>query len=832
MSLGACLGPLEAEGTISPEQAAAARALYDEALARHLRTGSQETAEALASAAALEGLERQVTRKAFLAGRTIKVRNRIEADLRRYGGGAGSQAAAGGSTDGNGPLDPRAGPALIAHDPRAPWSNVEGRRKAILGEFQRQMDGVMAEHHAGMMGQVRNPAGLDDLGREAFGETTGNASARGFAEAWRRTSEGGRQRFNKAGGEIGFRADWGLPMRHDWRKVRAAGFAAWRARIIDRLAIGKMIDTRTGQPFTRESLEAILPQEFEKIRSDGWSDRTPGSPAVSAIANRRADPRFFVFKSYDDWKAYNDEFGVSNVYDIMMGHLQGMARDTAAMEILGPNPDATLKWLKGTLEKAAGEDLAPGAEGVKAARNAGKKIDELWNEYIGANAEPRNERLALVFSGYRALATATKLGSAFLSATSDFAFQQARRSFNGLGRASVIPQYLKLMRPGSIEDQKLAVRRGLIAEEWSRRTAAQSRYLMEELTGRVPKLLAEWVLRASLLARHTQAARWAYGMETLATYTEQAGKRFDELHPKLRGALARYGIDAEGWDKLRSAKMDVDRGVEWISPHNLEDQETAARFMEMIHEETELAVPVAGLRTRAKFNSGLQRGTLRGEFWRSALLFKSFGVSVLIDHVGETLAMQPATAARYAGGLIIGTTLMGALGLQLKAIAAGKDPLPMNDTPFVDDKTGEATINPGFWGAAMAQGGGWGIFGDFVFSATTRTGNGLDQAIAGPVVEDAQSVVDLATAKHPERRVVRTAKKFIPGNNLWYARLAFDRMLADQVEEAANPDYRQSFRRLNHYAEQQGTDFWWAPGDTAPERAPDFANATEGNPKP
>lgn len=813
MSLPACLPGLVDSGKVSADQAAAARTLYDELLAEHARTGSPETAETLASSAVLEAMERQITRKTFLAGRTIKVRGRIAADVRGYGSGRNG----GGGTGGSGPIDPNAGPALIDHDPRARFSNVEGRRKAILGRAHRMLDRVLAEHSANLLGQMRNRAQIGDMVRELFGEGTGNASARELAGAWRQTAEMLRRRFNAAGGEIGYRADWGLPQSHNWKAVRQAGFEAWRAAIIDKLDPARMIDQRTGRPFTREGLEAALPEIFDTIRSNGWSKRTPGSPGGKAMANRRADPRFLVFKSADAWMQYAEQFGAGTPYDAMMGHIEGMARDIAAMEVLGPNPSATLDWVKDTLTKSAAVDRDPGSSAVKAAEAAGKKIDELWDEYSLANMEPRNEKLALVFGGLRSLQVATKLGGAFLSATSDFAFQQARRAFNGLGGAgSLLADYVKLMRPGSIEDQKLAVRRGLIAEEWAGRTAAQSRYLMEELTGEIPRRLAEGVLRVSLLSRHTQAMRWVYGMETLASYTEAAGRRFDELDPPMREALQRYGMDAADWDALRSAPMDLDRGVEWISPHNLEDEELASRFMEMIHEETDIAVPVADLNTRAMFNR-LERGTVMGEVLRSALQFKSFGVSVMLRQWQETMAMTGGQAARYAGGLIIGTTIMGGLALQLKALAAGRDPRPMEDEAF--------------WGAAMLQGGGFGIFGDFLHSAQNRSGNGFAQTLAGPMVDDMQGIANVIGAKDPRRSLVREAKGFVPGNTVWYARLAFDRLLADQIEETVNPDYRKSWRRMERYAAEQGTSYWWDPGDDAPDRAPELSNALERGPE-
>jgi hypothetical protein len=818
MSLGACLPGLEADGKLSAEQAAEARALYDELVAEHVRTGSAEAAEALASASVLEALERQVTRKAFLAGRTIKARTRIAADLGGYGGGSGGGGKGGG---GGGPIDPRAGPALLDHDPRARYSNVEGRRKAVLGQAHRHIDGILAEHSAGMLGKVRNKAQLDEIVRELFDRDSGNPAARELAQAWRETAEMLRRRFNRAGGEIGYRADWGLPQSHDWQAVRKAGYEAWRDFILPRLAPERMIDRRTGQPFTAGALEPALRDVWESIRTNGWADRKPGAAGGKALANRRADPRFLVFRDAQGWSEYAETFGAGNAYDAMMGHIEGMARDIAAMEVLGPNPDATLRWVKDSIEQSAARDTSPDSKAVSAARSKNKRLDDLWDEYTGSSLEPRNETWAKVGSAYRALWTARRLGSAFLSATSDMAFQASRRRFNGLAQASVIPQYLKLFTPGSIEHQKMAVRRGLIAEEWAHRTAGQSRYLMEELNGELARRTANWVLRASLLVRHTQSARWAYGMETLATYTEHAGTAFDQLHPKLRNALQRYGIDAAGWDRLRAAPMDVDGGVEWLNPHNLGDDEAsvdlASKFMEMIHEETDIAVPVADLGTRAFYNNKFERGTFIGEVMRSGpLMARSFGIAVLLRQIGEIMAMTPARAARYAGGLIIGTTLMGALSLQLRELAAGRDPRPMEDG--------------GFWGSAMAQGGGWGIFGDFINSAESRAQHGVAITLAGALPQDVQDLVDVGKSAHPADKALRTAKGWLPGNNLWYARTAFDRMLADQLQEAVDPDYRKSWKRIEHYAHENGTEYWWSPGDDAPERAPAMGNALEEGP--
>ena len=61
---------------------------------------------------------------------------------------------------------------------------------------------------------------------------------------------------------------------------------------------------------------------------------------------------------------------------------------------------------------------------------------------------------------------------------------------------------------------------------------------------------------------------------------------------------------------------------------------------------------------------------------------------------------------------------MGGVALQMKDVARGRDPRPINEK---------------FIFAAMAQGGGWGIFGDFLFSDMNRYGRGGMSTLAGPI---------------------------------------------------------------------------------------------------
>ncbi|WP_157013615.1 hypothetical protein [Sphingomonas parapaucimobilis] len=819
MSLGVCIPGMVERGEITPTKGEEMARLFDTLEQDFRRQFGDQAAAAMATDAALATMEREALRKKRLALGQVQAQKRMLVDM---GGFAGRDPMAAG------PLDPRAAVALFDRDGRAGYSNVEGRRKAIRARAFGMIDGLLARHHTDPLGRIRNKAELGDLVRELFGEDSGNLSARELATAWTDAAEMLRQRFNAAGGAIGKLEGWGLPQAHDTRAIRAAGYESWRNAILPGLDRQRMVDDRTGLPFSDGGLELALRDVFETIRTEGWNKRSAGQAGGKSLANSRADHRFLIFKSADAWMDYQDAFGVGTAFDAMTGHIDGMARDIAMMEILGPNPAASVRWLKDTLERQAALDTAPDSRAVDRAFGATRKIDRLYDEITGAAGRPENRTMALAFSSVRSLQTAAKLGSATLSAVTDVAFQGMTRRFNGLASTTILPGYVKMFRPGAVADQRQAVRLLGIADEWSKRAGAQQRILGEELTGDVARRLAEGTLRVSGLSRWTEAGRWAFGMEFLGHITDQVDRPYAQLNSAFRGALDRYGINAAGWDSIRKTPLERDRGAFWLKPDMVEDRELGDRLYEMILSETDYAVPTADLRTRALVNSVAPKGNFFGEMVRSAALFKGFGISLLIMQGRRIMDMSGwSNRALYSGGLVLTTTLMGGLVLQLKALAGGKDPRPMDDQKF--------------WGAAVLQGGGFGIFGDFLQSTTNRFDGGFAGTLAGPLAGDAQKLAELGqpvadvltgtradlAEKHLAAtpwKAARLARAELPGGSLWYARLAFDRMLTDQIQAAIDPNYTQSWSRMEKRARDQRTNFWWAPGDMIPDRSPELSN--------
>jgi hypothetical protein len=822
MSLGNCIPGLVKAGKLTKKQGDEAQLIYD----RHYRRLVREMGPAAAAAEASERALAEIERVAMLKKRRtllqISAQKKLLAAVR---GGDGRIVAK------------RLPQAIV---------RVEARRKAIEGRSFAMIDGILARHRATVTGRLRRPAELDDIVRELFGTDSGNLNAREMADAWRQAGEYLRRRFNASGGAIGKLEGWGLPQAHDSRAVRhAAGpdatadqaFEAWRdftAPLLDRK---RMIDDRTGAPFDDAAIGEVLRDVFDTIRSDGWAKRTPGAAGGKMLASRNAEHRFLHFADADGWLAYQAKFGKGSAFDAMMGHVRGMSRDIAAIEHLGPNPEATVRWLGETAEaeaKTSGD--AAGRDGNRA-HAAAVKVGDLWNEYTGALHQPVNRNLALVGGAYRSIQTSAKLGSAVISASSDLGYGMTTRAFNGMPVVSILRDYLKLLNPASDADRRLAVRLGLGAEGWSTMIGATNRYLMEEFTGETARRLSNGVLRASGLIAWTDAGRWANGIGWLGHLTDESVKTWEDLGAGTKRALQRYGMGAEEWDKIRSTPLEMDGGVPWIKPMNIEDQALGDKVLEMIHSETDFAVPVADLETRALMNSIARPGTVAGELIRSGpLLFKSFGIAVALRHLGRAMEM-PTLPGKigYLAALTVPMTIMGGLTLWLRdMIANGKDPRPANDAKF--------------WAAAAIQGGGFGMAGDVLKLTTDPRLDSAAGYIGGPLAQDAlklgqASYAGVAPAFDGSDKAARAqarvpwkaaqlARDNLPGGTLWYSRLAFNRLVMDQIQAEIDPDYREHVRRGLANARKQGQGFYWAPGETAPARGPDVANVVTGAPVP
>jgi hypothetical protein len=821
MSLGNCIPGLVAAGKLTAKQGKAAQESYERHYRRFARDMGPVAAATEASATALKELAfkaKLAKRQTFLQVQAIR---RARDDMARYDNGTGGKRG-------------QAAIALLDHDMKAPYSNVALQKQAITGRAHALMEEVLGRFSRNLAGEMRDKATMGDVLVELFGKDSGNQAAKELAAAWTRASEYLRQRFNAAGGAIGRLDNWGLPQSHDPLSVREAGPAAWRDFVKPRLDRAKMIDDATGAPFDDAALDSFLGKVYETISTDGWATRKPGGAFGSKLASSRAEHRFLIFDGGQAWGEYHDAFGAgTSAYDAMIGHIDGMASDIAHMERLGPNPAATVRWLQDTIRKTAavkGEraGLLGSPEGDAEA------LGRLYDLTSGKTGMPVNAKWARGLQGVRSVITAAKLGGAVFSAVSDTGFQMMTRGFNGLPITGALSDHLKLM--SSAEHRRGAVRLGLIAEQAAQQATGLNRYVGESLAPGVAARLADAVLRVSGLSAWTQTGKWAYGMGELARATDLADRGFDALPDFYREHLARYGFDAAGWDAIRGGDRLNVAGADFLDPTAIKHQALGDRLLRMILTETSYAVPEVSARARTMMTFG-RPGTLPGEISRSMMQFKSFGVSMILTHGRRAMSMSPYGAAGYSAGLFVTTTLLGALALQMKELAKGKDPRPMDDWHF--------------WKDAALQAGGFGIFGDFIGNAFQQLeqqagigrAGGLGELVAGPLVSGVADAVKLGMSpfqkgkndesygRHVGREVVRDLKGYVPGSTLWQTRLLLERLVWDNLQRQIDPNHDRSWKMMEKHARERGQQFYWRPGETGPDRAPDLTNALEGAPQ-
>ncbi len=809
-----CIAQLREAGRIDRDQERRYLALLDDLEATYAR----EMGSAAAAARAARETFDRVEAEAAEAKRQKSLQARTQLDIVK---GLRAHVEKGGSVG-------QFAISLFDHHENVPGrSNIFNRKGAIRALAFAKLEGGLDRFRRDLLGRLRDSDdAMRNVVRELFGQSTGDDAAAALARAFSDTAEYLRMRFNQAGGHIGKLKDWGLPQAHDAMAVARAGYQAWRDFIAPLLDRDRMVDLATNRPFTDEGLEKALREVFDTIESEGLSKVPPGTIVGSKVANRRADHRFLHFRDADAWMVYQGRFGAGDALNAIVGHIDGMARDISAMEVLGPNPGLTTKWLGDVLQKGA-PSARPGVStaSIKMARF---ETDRMWRLYSGQLNRPVIPQVARFFDGLRNWNVATKLGGTLLSAQTDMIYQGTTALWNGLEPTRVMANYAKLLNPADPAHRRLASKMGMTAADlvthaermW--RDDAMIPVNLHELSRRA----ADFTMRASGLTAWTNAGKQAIGMEFMEAMADRAGRSFDRLDEPFRLALDRYGIGADGWDKIRATPLSEQDGRRFLRPDEVmaradlgkDADRLATLMMEMIDSETKFAVPEAGLRAQAAL-SLVPRGTVVGDLIHSMTQFKSFSVTTFYTHLSRMLwGRGGMSRGGYAVSLMAGLTVMGAFILQMKAIAAGKSPRPMKDKRF--------------WLAAAAQGGASGVAGDFLFSSQSRTGGGVAGYIAGPTVA---GVIDpamrLAGAVGDEksnlgRESLRFLEGNIPGNNIFYAQLGMRRLLWDNLQEMVDPDARGAFRRLERRARNEfGQDYWWAPGDDAPSGGPDWANA-------
>lgn len=709
-----------------------------------------------------------------------------------------------------------------------------------------------------------------------------------------------------------------------------------------------------GDPMTVARLREILSRIYDKKISDGRGSVDPTAPFDGVTGQRkgqgsyidhREESRFLHFKDDRAWLEYQAEFGGgSDPFRAMMQHLTSMAKEVAARQVLGSNPEREiarlaeygvkaaaharplaklvdeaaarvdvlgralladpepleaitrqmsdalraidklraqrrnpsakmqsklqalgdrlreleaerLTLLQGAAAKVQGLDAAKlrvqldaatenlldldtldvmfprrgeftgtaysgtGAEDY--ARSWVATIEHMWDAYTGRMSAPVNFKFARRMAALRNLGIIGRGGSMVISSMADFFAGHLARHFTGTPAARTFVDAMKQLRSSNAREM---ARHGFIAEEYLHMHNDGARQAAAVQGQMWSAYLADRTITWQGLGAITNVQRRSFSSGVMAHLADLTGKSWGELgkaNRATRRLLERYGFNAADWDAIRLDGNGAARKADFLSPKAIEADRgrvLADRFLGMLLMESDFASPQSMLRARAALYGATRPGTKAGEFIRTTMQFKTFAVMWYMLHVERALregvSHGKLYGAAYVGAVASVMMLGGALVIQLKNMRSGKDPEPMDGQQF--------------WMRAMIQGGGLGLIGDLFASETNRFGGGALSTFAGPVFgiidEAAKPLADAYRRGSWDKvpaNAAKTAASYMPGSSLWYFSLGYQRIVADQLQRALDPDAHKAFRRRVQMQERDyGAGFWWAPGDATPARRP------------
>ena len=241
-------------------------------------------------------------------------------------------------------------------------------------------------------------------------------------------------------------------------------------------------------------------------------------------------------------------------------------------------------------------------------------------------------------------------------------------------------------------------------------------------------------------------------------YGMLADTKWLDLKVRERNLLKLYNIDEGKWDMLRSIKtLDVENrrymtaeGVDDLSDDVIKkylgknvsqreirnfkrDLETTYR--NVLVDQALHGTPEPDSAVRAVMNQGLEKGTGKGEAIRFIGQFKSFPITIWKKIIGRELKSYGPDDSKLSTitgltSMLLLSTIFGYIAMSAKDMLKGRSPR--------DPK------KAGVLAQALAQGGGLGIYGDFLYQEMQNEyGGGMADTIMGPAFGDFMKLINI-----------------------------------------------------------------------------------------
>lgn len=735
-----------------------------------------------------------------------------------------------------GPNEARAAASLLTMDAQSKSGmNAEVFADVYRGQLWRGMGDALDRIGKGKFGFQKGKAYFDNVVDEIFGKATGDAVAAELAKSWNAGTGMVVDLWKMAGGEMNRLENWGLPQLQSLAKLIKNGGgregAVWKADHMQWIDWDKM-RWPSGAPVDAADRGRALEEAYLTLTSDGSYKIDPAAfkGRGRALGDMIDQHRFLIYKDSEAWRSAHDKYGDGNVFDVMTGYIADISNKMGLIRVFGNNPEAMIETVKATAAKRAFERGGAQArlEVLAALKNRFEPLAEIA---LRRNAMDPESTMANVVLGTGNVLTSALLPGAVLAAIpGDLATMAVTRAFSHLPVLPALTSYIRnLVTPA--EMTRLATQSGFVMDEIIHSIFSKSRFSgVAEYGPAVTKRLSDVTMRASGMNLHTNAARWASQAETMGALAAERGTKFDDL--AFKDMMQRYGITAKDWDTMRAVKpWEPYPGVERLRPSDLltnkNNQDVFEKFQSMILQESRYAVPNSTTEAAVMLKNTTRPDTIPGALLHSFAMYKNFPITMALLY-GRVAMAQPSVGGRLGFAAAMGSSMIlaGAVGLQLREMSKGRDPLPVD--------------RPAFWGKALLASGAMSIWGDMLFYGVNDIGKSPSDVAAGPIVAfagdtsqlafghmfalaDAAGTLKADKGQHTPwlAKAVEYGSRYTPGTNLWWARTALQRELFDPLRAISDPrGSANMMRREQKRVRDFGNQSWWEPGTAFPQRLP------------
>jgi len=662
---------------------------------------------------------------------------------------------------------------------------------------------------------------------------------------------------------------------HDSEKLRKMGFAGWYNLLLDKLDKEATFKERgvleaDEKDFLLEVYDNLVTGDHNKHGQLRFGVKEALSKS-GFVAKKNSHERVIHFRDSDAWFDYNLEAGTGSLQSSINRSFQYMADDLGLMQNMGPNPHQMLEDLK----RAAINDLKPIAADVKdlkASKRAQREIDKIKGDALdnimsvldGSTDLIGGNFLARQNAALRAGVRMNTMGATVLTSFTDVASTASEMNYQfGTNYLGSVAKEMTRLGTGLSKEGKSEMYRilGVMADrmigEYHMRFDADG-----SMPGQRAKL--EWIYYTLNGQRGWDAFRKSGAVAGMLSNLAGLSKlKFNDIPMETRRVMGLYEIDESQWSLFKKIVRKDESGTDFVTPELVKDIEDSDiskiigksdrksidQYKQRLErnvrayavDRADHAVPTPGANERAILLRGTQRGTPEGEALRHFAIFKSFptaylskimmrdtsgklpipadGGPIQATEFGLRGAVEGLREGKGAWGAIaqtmVGMTGLAYMSMVAKDLAKGLEPR---------DPTKAET-----WLAAMAQGGGFGIYGDFMFGEFNRYGMSVTQTFLGPTANLFDDIGSLYAKFRDGDDVAASAVRIIRNNmgilasfapnryiavpailtNMFYTRAALDHLFLYQLQENMNPGF---LRRMEkRIMQERGQEFIISP---------------------